>query len=164
MAVVYRARNAQGQVVALKVLFPPPGAGPESLARFEREARTAARLNHPGIVRVLDVGQAAGHAFMAMPLVEGQPLAQRLAHSGVLAEATAADIAWQVADALYYAHSQGVVHRDVKPANILLTHDGRALLTDFGVAQALDEIALTHTGHTVGTPAYMAPEPATDLP
>ncbi len=160
MAVVYRARNAQGEVVALKVLFPPPGAGSEILTRFEREARTAARLRHPAIVRVLEAGQAQGRAFMAMTFVEGQTLAGWLVQAGSLDEVTAADIAWQIADALDYAHRQGVVHRDVKPSNILLATDGRALLTDFGVAQALDDPALTRTGHTVGTPAYMAPEQA----
>ncbi len=161
MAVVYRARHEQGHEVALKVLVPPPGAGSDILARFEREARTAARLSHPAIVRVLDVGRADGYAYLAMPLIEGQSLADRLAASGALDEAAAADIAWQIADALYYAHSQGVVHRDVKPSNILLSRDGRAMLTDFGVARALDDVDLTRTGHTVGTPAYMAPEQAT---
>lgn len=160
MAVVYRASNAQGEVAALKVLFPPPGAGAELLARFEREARTAARLRHPAIVRVVEAGQAEGRAFMAMMLVEGQSLADRLAYTGSLDEVNAADLAWQIADALDYAHRRGVVHRDVKPSNILLTSDGRALLTDFGVAQALDDSALTRTGLTVGTPAYMAPEQA----
>ncbi|MEW5957442.1 MAG: serine/threonine-protein kinase [Chloroflexota bacterium] len=162
MAVVYRAGRSDGEAVALKVLFPPPGAGDEVRARFEREARTAARLRHPGIVRVLDAGQAEGYAYLAMTLVDGQSLARRLSgpNARPLDENTAADIAWQLADALYYAHSQGVVHRDVKPSNILLTPDGRALLTDFGVAQALDDPGLTRTGHTVGTPTYMAPEQA----
>lgn len=165
MAVVYRARHEHGHEVALKVLVPPPGAGSDILARFEREARTAARLSHPAIVRVLDVGRADGYAYLAMPLIEGQSLADRLAASGALDEAAAADIAWQIADALYYAHSQGIVHRDVKPSNILLARDGRAMLTDFGVARALDDVDLTRTGHTVGTPAYMAPEQATgELP
>jgi serine/threonine-protein kinase len=95
-----------------------------------------------------------------MALVDGQSLADRLAEAGRLAEAAAADIAWQIADALDYAHRRGVVHRDVKPSNILLSQDGRALLTDFGVALALDDPALTRTGVTVGTPAYMAPEQA----
>jgi serine/threonine protein kinase len=160
VATVYRARNPQGEIVALKVLFPPPNLGPEILARFEREARTAARLNHPGIVRVFDVGQAGGCAFMAMSLIEGQSLADRLTQVERLDEATAADIAWQMADALHYAHQQGVIHRDVKPSNILLTNEGQALLTDFGVALALDDPALTKAGHTVGTPIYMAPEQA----
>ncbi|MBN1217443.1 MAG: serine/threonine-protein kinase PknK [Anaerolineae bacterium] len=160
IATVYRARNPQSEVVALKVLAPPPKAGREILARFEREARTAARLNHPGIVQVLDVGQAKGCAFMVMPLIEGQSLADRLTQVERLDETTAADIAWQVADALHYAHQQGVIHRDVKPSNILLASGGQALLTDFGVALALDDPVLTLAGHTVGTPVYMAPEQA----
>jgi serine/threonine-protein kinase len=158
MAVVYRAQNVAGEWVALKVLFPPPGAGPEVLARFEREARTAARLRHSGIVHVLEAGQEWGYAFMAMALIEGPTLADRLAQVGALDETSAADIAWQIADVLDYAHRQGVVHRDVKPSNILLAETGQVLLTDFGVAQALDDLTLTRTGYTVGTPAYMAPE------
>jgi serine/threonine-protein kinase len=160
MAVVYHAHHTSGQPVALKVLFPPPGAAAEIRTRFEREAETAARLHHAGIVRVLDIGQAGDYAYLAMPLVDGHSLAERLAQAGPLDEAGAIDIAWQLADALDYAHRQGVVHRDVKPSNILLTADGQALLTDFGVAQAFDAPALTRTGHTVGTPAYMAPEQA----
>jgi serine/threonine-protein kinase len=160
MAVVYRAVGPEAGAVALKVLFPPPGAETELRLRFEREARTAARLRHPGIVPVLDTGQADGYAYLAMPFIEGQTLAERLTELLPLGldEATAADIAWQVADALDYAHRQGIVHRDVKPSNILLTSGGRAMLADFGVAQALDDPALTRTGHAVGTPAYMAPE------
>ena len=157
---VYRARAANGDLVALKVLTPPPGASGELLARFEREARTAARLNHPGIVRVLNVGRAGPYAFMAMMLVAGRSLAEHLIEVTRLDQADAADIAWQMADALDYAHCQGVIHRDVKPSNILLTDDGSALLTDFGVALALDDPALTQPGRTVGTPTYMAPEQA----
>ena len=160
MSVVYRARTPTDELMALKILFPPPGTGPETLARFEREARTAARLKHPALVPVFETGQVKGRAFMAMALVEGETLTQRLAREGQLDEATAADIAWQIADALYYAHGQGVVHRDIKPSNILLTETGQARLTDFGVAQALDDPALTRTGFTVGTPAYMSPEQA----
>jgi serine/threonine-protein kinase len=161
MAVVYRATGPDGKTVALKVLFPPPGTEAEILVRFEREARTTARLNHPSIVRVVDVGHAHDHAYLAMNLIEGENLTTRLARIGKFNESIAIDIIWQIADALYYAHSQGVVHRDVKPSNILLTSDNHALLTDFGVAQALDDTALTRSGHTVGTPAYMAPEQAT---
>lgn len=160
MAVVYQARHQQGDVVALKVLTLPAAMGDELLARFQREAETTARLNHPAIVSVLDVGQAEGHVYLAMPLIAGQNLSDMLRERGPLSEANAIDIAWQMADALHYAHSQGIVHRDVKPSNILVTQEGRAMLTDFGVALALDAPSLTRTGHTVGTPAYMAPEQA----
>ncbi|MDX1524063.1 MAG: serine/threonine-protein kinase, partial [Anaerolineae bacterium] len=134
--------------------------GPDLLTRFEREARTAAKLRHPHIVPVLDVGQTADHAYLVMAFVEGQSLAERLLAAGRLDETAATDIAWQIADALHYAHEQNVVHRDVKPANILLTAGGRARLTDFGVALALDDPVLTRTGFIVGTPAYIAPEQA----
>jgi len=160
IATIYRATDANAEIVALKVILPPPGMGGEILSRFEREARTAARLNHPAIVPVLDVGHVEGYAYLAMPLVEGQNLADHLAEVTRLDEAAAADIVWQMADALHYAHQQGVIHRDVKPSNILLTGESQALLTDFGVALALDDPALTQAGHTVGTPFYMSPEQA----
>ncbi len=160
MATVYRARTPHNEWVALKVLFPPAGLSDEINSRFEREALTATRLNHPAIVPVLDVGHDRGHAFMAMSLIEGHSLDVRLRQVGPLTETEAADIAWQMADALDYAHSQNVIHRDVKPANILLTADNRAYLTDFGIALALDAPALTRTGYIVGTPAYISPEQA----
>ena len=160
MATVYRALTPNGETVALKTLLPPPGVGPEMLTRFEREARTAAKLRHPAIVSVLDVGQALNHTFMVMDFIEGQTLAGRLLDVGKVDETLAVDIAWQIADALHYAHSQNVVHRDVKPSNILLTANNQALLTDFGVALALDDPVLTRTGFIVGTPAYIAPEQA----
>jgi serine/threonine-protein kinase len=160
VAAVYEALDTvTGQRLALKVLFPPPGAGPELGERFRREARTAARLDHPGILRVFDVGEVGGQLFIAMKRAEGPSLQALLETRGRFDEATAADLAAQVADALDHAHRQGVIHRDVKPSNILL--DGRtAVLTDFGVARALDDPTLTATGLTVGTPAYMAPEQA----
>jgi hypothetical protein len=132
------------------------------LARFEREARTAAHLSHPAIVPVLDVGHIDKYTFMVMQLIEGQTLAERLldAHAGRLEEKLAADIAWQIADALHYAHTKHVIHRDVKPSNILLTAENQAMLTDFGIALALDDPVLTQTGYIVGTPAYIAPEQA----
>lgn len=161
MATVYRATTPQGELVALKTLFPPPGVGPEMLARFEREARTVAKLRHPAIVSVLDVGHAAGRSYMVMAFVAGQTLADYLLHRKRLDESTAADLAWQIADALHYAHSRNIIHRDIKPSNIMLTTDQRVMLTDFGVALALDDPALTRTGFIVGTPAYLAPEQAT---
>jgi len=158
VAVIYRALTPTDEVVALKVLFPPPGAGAEILARFQREAQTASRLQHPNIVPVLDTGQIEGRAFLVMPLIEGETLADRLQRKTRLREIDAIDIAWQIANALDYAHLQGVIHRDVKPSNVLISRDDHAMLTDFGVAQALDAPALTQAGHIIGTPAYIAPE------
>jgi serine/threonine protein kinase len=162
VAAVYRALDtrARGRRLAIKVLFPPPGAGPTLGERFRREAHTAARLDHPGILRIFDVGEADGHLFIAMELVEGASLQAMLETRGRFDEATAAEVGAQVADALHYAHTQGIIHRDVKPSNILIDPQGRALLADFGVARALDDPSLTATGLTVGTPAYMSPEQA----
>jgi len=160
MAVVYRAKHEEGHTMALKVLNLPQSANQDLTARFRREATTAARLNHPGIVPVLDFGQTEGYLYLAMPVIEGQTLANYLKVQGRLSEEEAVDIAWQLTDALAYAHEQGVVHRDVKPSNILLTPAREVKLTDFGVALALDDPSLTRTGHTIGTPAYMAPEQA----
>ena len=162
VAAVYEATDSVTERrLALKVLFPPPGAGPELGERFRREARTVARLDHPGILPVFDVGEADGHLFIAMKRAEGPSLQALLEARGRFDEATAAEVAAQVAEALDYAHRQGVIHRDVKPSNILMD-GGRPVLTDFGVARALDDPALTATGLTVGTPAYMSPEQASD--
>ncbi|MCB0168627.1 MAG: serine/threonine protein kinase [Anaerolineae bacterium] len=159
VAVVYRALTPTDTVVALKLFSPPPN-GEEKLllARFEREARLAAGLDHPNIVSVLDMGEIDGRAYMVMPFAGGETLDTRLRRKLKLSELTSVEIAWQVADALAYAHRQGIVHRDVKPSNILLSSDDHAMLTDFGVAQAWDDPSLTKEGHIVGTPAYMAPE------
>ena len=160
-AVVYRALNAEETVVALKVFMPSPSGEAEILlARFEREAQTAARLKHPNIVPVLDTGQVDGCAYMAMPLIKGETLEERIKKTSRFDELTVTEIGWQIADALNYAYENGVIHRDVKPSNIMLTPDGHALLTDFGVAHALDTPGLTQAGQIVGTPAYMAPEQA----
>jgi serine/threonine-protein kinase len=165
MAAVYRALDAtSGKACAVKVLFPPPGAEPDLRQRFLREAGTLARLNHPGILSVFEVDEALGHLFIAMPLVEGASLQKLLEAQGRLDETTAAEIAMQVAEALHYAHTHGIIHRDVKPSNILIDRYGRALLTDFGVARILDSPALTATGFAVGTPTYMSPEQARGRP
>ena len=162
MATVYRARSAQGEVVALKTFFPPPGVGQEMLARFQREAQTAAKLRHPAIVSILDIGQGRWSNLHGHDPDRGSELWRRACRRSVdFDEASAADIIWQIADALHYAHSQNVIHRDIKPSNILLSHRwSRPSLTDFGVALALDDPVLTKTGYIVGTPAYIAPEQA----
>ena len=161
VAIIFRALDPNDKVVALKVLFPPAGVTEDAIfARFEREAQIASKLRHPNIVSVLDTGQDKGHAYLVMPLIDGETLEDRLKRKGSLNELAAVDIAWQIANALDYAHQQGIVHRDIKPSNVLLTKDNQALLTDFGVVQALDAPSLTQAGHIVGTPAYMAPEQA----
>jgi serine/threonine-protein kinase len=162
MATVYFARDLKhDRRVALKVLHPELAAtlGPE---RFEREIKLAARLQHPHILTVFDSGDAAGQLWYTMPFVEGEALRERLARERQLPLDDALQITREVADALGYAHSQGVIHRDIKPENVLLSR-GHALVADFGVARALQSAAgerLTATGMAVGTPAYMSPEQA----
>jgi eukaryotic-like serine/threonine-protein kinase len=160
MATVYLATDLRhDRPVALKVLHPQLAAslGPE---RFLREIKLAARLQHPHILTVLDSGDAAGRLWFTMPYIEGESLRDRLVREKQLAVEDAVRIAREAADALDYAHRHGVIHRDVKPENILLS-DGHALVADFGIARALggDE-HLTETGMAVGTPAYMSPEQA----
>lgn len=160
MATVYVAHDVKhDRKVAFKVLHPELAVtlGPE---RFQREIRTTARLHHPHILPVLDSGEAAGQLWYTMPFVEGESLRERLRRERQLPLEDALQITRQVADALGYAHSQGVVHRDIKPENILLSR-GHALVADFGVARALLAAGgdqLTETGMSVGTPAYMSPE------
>lgn len=158
MAAVYRARDtALQRDIALKVLYPQYAADPEQLARFRREAVLAARLDHPNIVPIYDVGEADGLTFIAMKLITGRSLAERLRLFGPLLPAELLPIIDQIAAALDYAHAREVIHRDIKPANILL--DGtQAVLTDFGIARALDTPGLTSTGALIGTPEAMAPE------
>ncbi len=148
--------------VAVKVIgLPGTGSGPteELTARFLREAKLAARINHPGVVTIYDSGQDQGLLYLVMELVEGESLSQKIKRGDYPTRAEALKMVAAVADALSAAHALGVVHRDVKPANILITTDGRVKVSDFGVAKAIgDATELTRTGMTVGSPAYMAPE------
>lgn len=156
---VYDARDeSTGEAVALKLVR---SGDPEIARRFAQEARALARLKHPSIVRLLGTGHVDGHAYLVMERVDGVSLARQL-RRGPLSSARVADLGAQVADALAYAHALGIVHRDVKPSNILLGSDGRARLGDFGVARLLDDATLTLAGTTVGTAAYMAPEQLDD--
>jgi eukaryotic-like serine/threonine-protein kinase len=161
MATVYLARDLKhDRLLALKVLDPDVAAslGPE---RFQREIRVAARLHHPHVLSVYDSGQAAGRLWFSMPYVRGESLRERLRREGILPIDEALRITRQAAQALSYAHKEGVVHRDVKPENLLLTEDGSTQVADFGIARAVEsqtEQRLTEIGVALGTPAYMAPE------
>ena len=137
MATVYLARDLKhDRPVALKVLHPELAAslGPE---RFQREIRLAARLQHPHILTVLDSGEAGGRLWFTMPYVEGESLRDRLRRERQLPVEDALRITREAAQALQYAHDQGVIHRDIKPENLLLTKDGSTLVADFGIARAL---------------------------
>ena len=156
MAEVYEAGDRQLQrAVAIKVFR--AGAAADR-ARFDAEVVVLAALNHPGLVQVYDAGEHEGDAFVVLDLVNGPSLAARLASGSPIPPPEAAEVGAQVADALAYVHDQGVVHRDVTPANVLCSPDGRALLADFGIARLIDTSRVTATATTVGTAAYMAPE------
>jgi eukaryotic-like serine/threonine-protein kinase len=162
MASVVLARDARdGRPVALKVLHPEL-ASTVGADRFKREIRVAANLQHPNILGILDAGQTEhGQLWFTMPFVEGENVYERLQREQQLAPAEALRIATAAAGALAYAHAHGVVHRDMKPDNILLSGE-EILVADFGVARAVSEVAekLTATGMIVGTPTYMSPEQA----
>jgi serine/threonine-protein kinase len=161
-AIVYRARDLRlDRIVALKVLREAFGSDPEFRRRFQREARIAASLNHPNIVDVYDYGQTDQTYYIAMEHLDGGNLKEEIRRSGRLQPARARDVAQQVLSALGAAHARGLVHRDVKPQNVLLDGAGVAKLTDFGIAHGPDAAEVTQVGMTVGTAAYIAPEQAT---
>jgi serine/threonine protein kinase len=153
--------------VALKIVALAPGALPDALERFRREAVIAARLNHPAIIPIYDVGDVESDtpaAYLAMRRLPGRTLADLVRERGPLPAAEAINIVASLADALDYAHSRGIIHRDIKPSNILLDDEGRPMLADFGIAKATEEaqgqVGVTLTGVTAGTPPYMSPEQA----
>lgn len=173
MGVVYRARDVHlGREVALKVLRDDLRNNAHVVARFRREAEAFARLNHPNIVRIYAVGVVGKIPFIAMELIDGEPLNVRLTRQGPMPWRDAFDIGLQLADALAAAHEHGVIHRDIKPGNILLGRNGRVYLTDFGIAKVVGATTqLTVDGARLGTPQYLCPErcrneaitPASDL-
>ncbi|MCZ7648190.1 MAG: protein kinase [Planctomycetota bacterium] len=161
MGAVYKARQrSMGRTVALKLLSPQLAGDASFVARFAREARATARLNHPHIVAGLVVGEADGFHYFAMEFVEGRTLRQRVEREGELPEAELLRIGEAVARALAHAHAHGIIHRDVKPENILIDAQGVPKLADLGLARVAraSDGALTQTGMVVGSPHYMAPE------
>ena len=161
MGIVYRARQKSlDRVVAVKMLLRRDLATAADLARFRSEAEAAARLDHPGIVSIFEVGECGGHPFYSMRFIEGTTLAKRLASGGVPPR-EAATILARVAEAVDAAHRGGVLHRDLKPSNILIDAAGKPHVSDFGLAKRIEaDQDVTHTGAILGTPCYMSPEQA----
>src|SRR5690349_14764649 len=170
MGVVYLAREVRlDRPVAVKVLPPALAARPELRERFLREARTAAKLAHPNIVPIYRVDEAGEFVYLVMGYVDGGSVGDRLRERGTIPAAEVMRLVREVGWALAYAHARGVVHRDVKPDNILLDREtGRALVTDFGIAQVSGAEAvggaITDEGHVMGTAHYMSPEQAAGEP
>ena len=160
MAAVFFAEHAQlGRPVVLKVLHSHLAKDPEMLERFRREAQAASELVHPNIVPIIDAGSSEGVVYTVMPYMSGGSFADRIA-GGPQPAVQVASIVAQAATALDYAHRRGIVHRDVKPDNVLFDEDGHALVTDFGIAEARSQQRLTASGRAMGTPHYMSPEQA----
>ena len=161
MGVVFLARQVSlNRPVALKMILAGQLANDTDVKRFYTEAEAAANLDHPGIVPIYEVGQHEGQHYFSMGFVEGQSLSQRLAE-GPLPPREAAELMVKVAEAIEYAHRRGVIHRDLKPGNILLDRNGHPRITDFGLAKKLEgDSGLTGSGQIMGTPSYMPPEQA----
>ncbi|MEZ0230759.1 MAG: protein kinase, partial [Planctomycetota bacterium] len=166
MGIVYRARHIKlGRPVALKLLLPEFAQDEKYVERFEREARAAAQLNHPNVVQCFDAGSEGDMVYIAMEFVDGENVKDMVEKAGPLDEKRAVEITAQVAKALEHATASGLLHRDVKPANIMITREGTAKLLDLGLAKKVDreeESDLTQAGRAIGTPFYMAPEQALD--
>jgi eukaryotic-like serine/threonine-protein kinase len=166
MSTVYKAHDQLlERNVALKVLHPHYGDDEEYVERFRREARAVAQLSHPNIVTVIDRGEADGHQFIVFEFIDGENLKELVGRTGPLPVRRALELGIAVADGLAFAHEHGLVHRDVKPQNVLLNGDGEAKVTDFGIARSLDvERGVTQTGTVMGTSNYLSPEQANGQP
>src|SRR5438132_3127051 len=165
MSSVYRAHDTLlERNVALKILHAHYTSDDEFVERFKREARTVAQLSHPNIVTVIDRGEDDGRQFIVFEYIDGENLKELVVRSGRLSVREALQLALQVARGLAFAHENGLVHRDVKPQNVLLNGDGQAKVTDFGIARTLDVDGVTQTGTVLGTSNYIAPEQASGQP
>src|SRR6476469_8646322 len=162
MSSVFRAHDRLlDRKVALKILHQQYSADDDYVERFKREARSVAALSHPNIVTVIDRGEHGDRQFIVFEYVEGENLKRMIERRGPAPVPNALELAIQVARGLAFAHQQGLVHRDVKPQNVLLNGDGRAKVTDFGIARSLDvQHGMTQTGTVLGTSDYIAPEQA----
>src|SRR5439155_242632 len=161
MARIYRGHDNQlDRDVAVKILRPEYGRDPDFGARFRHEAQAAASLNHPNIVSVYDYGHDTAGPFIVMELVDGEDLASIVKRSGALPPRQAARIAAETARALHAAHQRVIVHRDVKPGNVMIDRDGRVKVADFGIARAIAEAQMTLPGTTLGSVHYFSPEQA----
>ncbi|HWC72755.1 MAG TPA: serine/threonine-protein kinase [Gemmatimonadales bacterium] len=161
MGVVYLAREVRlDRPVAIKLLPPSKASDPKLRERFLREARTAAKLSHPNVIPIFAVEDVGEFVFFAMAYVEGETLTERVRNRGPLAPSEGARVLRDVAWALAYAHAQGVIHRDVKPDNILLENTGRVLVADFGIAGIVADAGALKSGEVIGTPEFMSPEQA----
>ena len=159
MGIVVRARDHHlDRDVAIKLLADNLAMDEEARARFDREARAAARLNHPNVVQVFDVGEQDERPYLVMELVEGPSLADRLRDGDPPAAGELLEVARQSLDALEHAHKNALLHRDIKPGNLLIDPEGTLKVTDFGVAEVAEVPGLTRTGHVLGTMPYLAPE------
>jgi eukaryotic-like serine/threonine-protein kinase len=161
MGIVYRARDTRlARIVALKFLPPELTRDPQAKERFEQEARAASSLDHPNLCTILELGETAdGRLYLAMPCYDGETLRHRI-ERGPLPVDEAIDVALQIARGLAKAHRNGIIHRDIKPANLIVTSDGVVKILDFGLAKLAGSAAISQTGSSAGTPAYMSPEQA----
>lgn len=159
MATVYRARDTRlDRPVALKIMYPHLAESADFVARFRREARAAAKLTHPGVVAVYDQGSAQGSSYLVMELIKGPNLRTYLRSQGCLTVGEALKITKEILQALAAAHRSGLIHRDVKPENVLLPETGQVKVADFGLARAASEVTAATTGSILGTVAYLSPE------
>jgi tRNA A-37 threonylcarbamoyl transferase component Bud32 len=161
MSTVYLARDQTlDRPVAVKVMHREMSEQADQLERFRQEARSVAKFSHPNVVSVIDAGEDGGHPYIVFEYIEGETLKQRISRNGALDPQEAIAYAIEIARGLSVAHARNMVHRDIKPQNILIDHEGRAKLTDFGISRQLEQDGMTATGRVLGTTDYVAPEQA----